>query len=54
MEIYVIAFAIAFLFFTAKSLIDLYALISILKKDKAILSQDNELDAEYEFIKGLH
>jgi len=54
METYTIALAIGFLFFTAKMAIDLYALIAIIKKDKVILSQDNELDEDYEFIKGLH
>jgi len=54
MESYTIAIATAFLFFTAKTLIDLYALISMLKKDKEMLLKENELETEYEFIKGLH
>ncbi|WP_293785664.1 hypothetical protein [uncultured Pedobacter sp.] len=54
MEPYVIAFGIALIFFMAKTLIDFYALISVIKKDKTVLSQPNDLEKNYEFIKGLH
>ncbi|WP_221302028.1 hypothetical protein [Pedobacter cryoconitis] len=49
-----LVFLVALLVFLLKAVIDLYALLSMVRKDKQIISQDNEKEVEYEFIKGLH
>lgn len=51
---YMLVFLIALIVFLVKAVIDLYALLSIVRKDKSILSQANERERNYEFIKGLH
>lgn len=51
---YMLVFLVGLLVFLVKAVIDLYALLSMVRKDKEILTQDNEKDNKYEFIKGLH
>jgi hypothetical protein len=53
METFLLAFAVGLVIFLIKLVIDLYGLISIVKKEKEIVLQKNVLENKYQFIKGL-
>lgn len=51
---YLMVFLIAIVVFLVKTVIDLYGLLSLLRKDKKLLSEPNDKEKDYELIKGLH
>lgn len=54
MMLYLMIFLVTILVFLVKTVIDLYGLLSMLRKDKETLSKANEMENSFEFIKGLH
>lgn len=54
MEKIIIMAIIGLIAFTVKVIIDLYASIVAIRKDKSVLQIQNNKEKEYEFIKGLH
>lgn len=51
---YLLVFLLGLVVFLVKTIINLYSLLSMIRKDKAVLSQVNHKEHTYEFVKGLH
>lgn len=54
MTLYLILAALALIAFCVKKILDLNALVTIVKKDAAIRDVKNPFEKKYQFIKGLY
>ncbi len=54
MELYLTALLIALLVLVVKMTIDMYSILTIVRKNVGVLSKSNDTDLMYQFIKGLY
>ena len=54
MTTFIVAFIIGLVAFLIKLTIDLYAFMTIVRKEPAVLVQKNSLYKNYQFLKGLY
>jgi len=54
MNTLLITVVIGLIFIITKMIIDIYSLFLFIRKDKEITKQPNELEKDYQFIKGLY
>jgi hypothetical protein len=54
MNTMLIALIVGLIFVIAKLTIDIFSFLLLIRKDKQIIRQPNELEKNYQFIKGLY
>lgn len=54
MTAFIVAIFIGLITFLVKLAVDLYAFMTIVRKDSTLLVQKNSLNSKYQFLKGLY